>query len=41
MSIKGKRPLQLRSISRRTQKNSWVWVHKQQSSVVSFRTTQV
>jgi len=41
MSINGKRRFQLRSIPRRTQKNWWTWVHKQQSSAVSFRTTQV
>ena len=41
ISRKGKQRLQLRSIPRWTQTNSWTWVHKQQSSVVLFRTTQV
>jgi len=41
ISINEKRHLQLRSTPRRTQKHWWTWVHKQQSSVVSFQTTQV
>jgi len=35
--IKGKRRLQLRSIPHHMQKNWWTCVHKQQSSVVSFK----
>jgi len=41
VSINGKQRLQLRSISRWTQKNSWTWAYKQQSSVVSLRTSKV
>jgi len=41
ISISRKRCLQLQSILHRTQKNWWIWVHTQQSSVVLFWTTQV